>query len=174
MKTKLVGLHNFKKQKPGTGNPGWRVQRNMRSEYRKKGSLNNQRGQTSSPTVPLNMDAGSSGDFQVLMSSTAASNKKESEKMKHIMQLTDKIEKRKPQILQRKLLAWPTFRESNGFGNDGTNVVGSAMSQQDDVGDYDTGVVMPPELSQFQQDHVVKSAVGSARASKHLPAPSGN
>ena len=87
--------------------------------------------------------------------------------------MAEKIEKKKAQILERKLLAWPTFRDSTGFGNDPGKVVGSATSQTDEYkltyaekeeqDQQDLGLEVQKEFNQLNSEHPVKSAVGSSR-----------
>ena len=100
--TKLIGYHFQKKYKPSTGNPGWRMQANMRSEYHgKKNAPNSQTGghinKPASPSVPARIDQQSSGDFQVVISSAAGLNEElaANEKRKEITELAEKIEKKK-------------------------------------------------------------------------------
>ena len=73
------------------------------------------------------------------------------------------------------MLAWPTLRGgSTGFGANCKHVVGSAMSQTDDLMNDELGLTVPSELETFRQEHMVKSAVGSKRITHKIMEDSRN
>ena len=97
------------------------------------------------------------------------------EQQREIKELASKLESKQEKILQRKLCAWP-LRESTGFGEFASSIVGSAVSQrnQDQLSQFDRDELdLPKAFKTFNKECIVKSAVGSQRV-KHIQMPTTN
>ena len=174
--SKLVGYANLKNRvKPKSSGVSHRQR--IRPEYRKRLNPNSHRDMPQASK----MYQRSSDEFGAIMSrSTGGSDmgtqtQDKTEQQREIKELASKLESKQEKILQRKLCAWP-LRESTGFGEFASSIVGSAVSQrnQDQLSQFDRDELdLPKAFKTFNKECIVKSAVGSQRV-KHIQMPNTN